>query len=356
MEVKYYTTTDTYDGDYSDDAKFTYLGLIEVQDAKWIMSVDGALSFQLILTDSLWFSKIQSKYHDLKTSKQLVLLIDSPSVSTHDTFDVYMTNDPTIFQHYEQLFNDEGLANVSYLVLKLKSRVYDKDAKILDIRHYPTKCLMCGADINRVYYCNEDSGQYLHFCTNPFCTVYAYRDISRFLTMALHIYGYNGFVQHLVRTGIIRSPTDLWEPYVRERFKDFTTKEYAQDFASKLDACLGQVRLSDYLKCLPIHITVVDSEGSAILSDKWLYGPIVDETFGRDPKEFGTFIYDQFTTFLNDDDYHHWVGQNGAEIVKYMSLPLFFEYAELYSSPEANDYMEQLVEFSKLHMFTNTKQ
>lgn len=358
MEVKFYTCTDAYDSDYGDDAKFEYLGTIEIRDARWMMSVSGVLSFQLIPTDPFWFSKIQSKRRDLKASKQLVLLVDSPSLSPHDTFDVYLTRDPTIFQHYEQLFNDEGLANASYLVLKLKSRVYNKDVKTLDIRHYPTKCLMCGADINRVYCYGDENGQYLHFCTNPHCTVYVYRDISRFLTMTLHIYGYNGFIQHLVRTGLIRSPTDLWEPHVRKRFKDFTTREYAKDFTTKLDSKLGQVLLSDYLRCLPIPITVVDRIGGASLSDRWLYGPSVDATFGCDPKEFGTFIYDQFNTFLNDDDYHRWVGQNGAEIVKYMSLPLFFEYAELYSDPEASDYMEsdymeQLVEFSRLHMFTD---
>ena len=346
----------SYEGDFEDEVKFEHLGTIKVRDVNWSMSVNGELFFKFVPTNLTWLDRLLQNHHDLHAS-EIMLLVDSTSIAVNDMFDVYITRDTTIFQHYEQMFNNEGLADMSYLLLRLRSRVYTCDKnKIVDIRYKPKTCPMCGADICKVLCTDEndeDKVYWTYVCTNPHCTVYAYRDIHRFLLFALHMRGYHNFIRRLTSARVLTDIVDLWNNKTRMRLYDFADRRYVSEFISKIDSKTGKISLSEYLACLPTHTPMLLLEPRPVTGlEYWLYKPTVDKDFGRDPKEFSCFVYDQFENFC-DNDYSHWLPTNAPIINKYMSLVLFFEYAELYNIVKFNDYMDQLTALSKLHVFTN---
>ncbi len=357
QDVICYRAGASHEAEMGDESKFQNLGTATIVEAKWIMNVNGEISFKLITEDPAWIAKVSHQ------ADKLMFVVNTPNIMSGDVFSVYTPIDPDCFEKYEQVCNPDHEVDYKYIVLILRKRVYAHDdishAQVLDIRHYPDKCLMCGSPVMPVRsVSNEFEGcvKYTHVCTNPQCDVYAYRDLSRYVTQALKIPGYNTYILHLIKRGVLHNALDLYEAYPRKLMYEQDPKTYVKKFLSRVDDKMGKTSLTDYLSSLPITSPKIIKQGEICKQlPYWLYKETIDKDFSKDPQEFMRFITDNFQNYCIMDNFHEWNASTRDLIEKYMSVYSFFQYSELYCSlPEFEDYISQLSQLQELGVFNKS--
>lgn len=331
------------DEDINDASCLKHIGRVTVRNGHYTVSENGFVSFNIITDEPHWFSKIKIKYNQMKRNNSALIISTSDKIYAGDVFDIYSVIDPQLYgqfvYHYSQPEN-KNLSTVLYW--KLVARQFNSNKiQVIDLLNKPHLCPVCGC---KLYYTKQG----MAYCNNYTCNIHKYRDISRYVNLACGIHGYDLLVKRLIDYGQLFSPDDLYYNFPREEIKTlgYWTNEL-ENFFNAVDSTIGKVKLSDYLKCLPIDVDYccVDTTGFNYPSGDYICPSQIDFDCNNAPDQFMDVLRNMFDLFYLTEDFTNWKEKSYYQLQRWMSIPVFFNMCDLLLEQDENTCMDDGVTY-----------
>lgn len=337
----------TLDENVNDPTCLKHVGRITVKNGYYVVSENGVVSFNINTDEPHWLSKIKIKYGEIQRNNSALIVSTEDKIYTGDIFDIYTVVDPQLYGHfvYHYLDYPENKALSTILYWKLKSRTYNSNKQqVIDLKNKPHTCPVCGC---KLYYTKQG----MAYCNNYACNVHRYRDINRYVNLACGIHGYDLLVKRLIDYGQLYSPDDLYHNFPREEIKTigYWTNSL-EEFFNAIDNTIGKIRLSDYLKCLPLNTSYacVDTTSYNYPTDDYLCPIQIDKDCGNAPDKFIDTLRNMFDLFYLTEDFTDWKNRSYCQLRRWMSIPVFFDMCDLLLPQDENTSMDDGVSYSDI--------
>lgn len=268
------------------------------------------------------------------------IYVNVDDIYQNDQFEVYEINDA--YPHDDHFV----------LLWKLKSRsINDYSSKSISLKYQPLFCPICSEKLTDVNNITDDGDvDNIKRCTNSLCWMNRYVSIDRYLSIACKLPFLVNFAKPYIDVGKVQRPSDLYRLDVYDAI--FVTDPPIEKQLEILAETRGKIVLSDYLISLPSIDYNVDGFKLKINN--------INNDFT--PSKFVSYINTLFTYFKNEQKrydyannfaYSSWVENWGSDIIDYMSIPAFFEYA-VYFYKNNNNIMS-LTELEDMGVFKQFK-
>lgn len=318
------------------------LGTVRVTAVHYVMSPNGRMSFKIQTEEPYWLAKLAIQHQGIKllysVISQVLILVNSQEIHRGDVFDIYTFTDPTLAgeacYHYD---NGEDCQLILYW--DLANRTFTGGHQpLIDLKHKPATCPFCGS---RLRYADDG----VTYCSNAECSVFTYRDISRFVTLGLGLYGFNDLIDSMVRFGAIHAPHHLYDDDARMRMYQLmyntspaVTKKF-QHFVEYVDRTKGQIKFSDYLLTLPFEHTFACVQVPPIFTgSRYICPASINSSYQSDPMRFVELIHGIQEIFMLSEDYSDFKDRVSASVRPYMSFPVFHDLTRIFADvdPDIN--------------------
>lgn len=363
MPQQQFASTNTHPNQLKDVSKYDKLGQIEIKDVFYTIEVDGLIQIKVLTSHPTWSQLLNEKV-TIKQDDCVIIVVDAEELVIGDKYDLYVLKDKEdealVQADNDYILPGQDPKDTHVLRWKLLSRCAsepkDPHRSIISIAHLPVNCPICGVPVD----IDDSTGQLI--CINPDCRVHKYLAMNRFLTVACRLPQYQRFGRILIDHGVLNNPADLFKVTSKKKLlRNYGRADYINGFIRDVDSVRGTIMLSDWLNSIPTmkhNYFMVDkslNQQERFKIPNYLCTTTINQDFGDNPTSLIDWVEEQFSNFAlyeSANEYSDWREVATSEITKYMSLPVFFDFARLFTLIDSDaDISKLLKKLSKLGVF-----
>lgn len=344
------------DGPEQDDFQMT----VTVAKARYSVDADGYLYPDIRVVEPEFWSMQRSLIASLRDHQEenfgIVVIVDSDTVAVGDVYDVYSI--------------DVDVAMFTYVMYwKLRSRKYRAhNSPYISLVNVPDTCPLCGGQLQPhqfsigYYEARTEPGyQSIRQCRDLRCYCHQISAVTRYINIACELSQYTQLARSLVRSALVKMPADLYALEPEDLYSVGVQERYADHFLEDLAETRGSIRLSSYLRALPL----IDYLEPGFM----IYTRRIDEAFSDLPHGFVNWLiecgdplfrasehqlFDETGHVMHltpTEQFHRWRERYAEHISPYLSTTAFLSYYQYFDGEATDHSLRMLMDLESLNVF-----